>query len=240
MYGIILCEGETDAILISYYLHKTLTYSYVKKSPANLPALTKISKSINWYRGDHDNYIAICPIGGADFMKAVKEVIRYNKAADEDDVFQKVVLVMDNDDESVCDSVKEIGKALFCKRELSAGNWESFAYDNDFAQHIGGEIACILQPNDEHGALETFVLQALSQDDEEVENAVRQVKEFVGGFQSKRYLRHRRDRVKAHLSVSLAVMCPSKTFTTIDEFLKGIEWNDYLLFQKQFKLFENM
>lgn len=240
MYGIILCEGETDAILISYYLHKTLTYSFVKKAPAKLPALTNISKSINWYKGAHDNYIAICPIGGADFMKAVKEVIRYNKAADEDDVFQKLVLVMDNDDESVCDSVKEIGKTLFCKRELSAGNWESFAYDNDFAQHICGEIACILQPNDEHGALEIFVLQALSQDDEEVENAVRQVKEFVGGFQSKRYLRHRRDRVKAHLSVSLAVMCPSKTFTTIDEFLNGIEWNDYQLYQKQFKLFDNM
>jgi hypothetical protein len=240
MYGIILCEGETDAILISYYLHNTLTYNHVKKFPARLPVLTNISKSINWYRGDHDNYIAICPIGGADFMKAVKEVIRYNKAADEDDVFQKLVLVMDNDDESVSDSVREIGKALFCKQELSAGIWASFAYDNDFAQHIGGEIACILQPNDEHGALETFVLQALSHDDEEVGNAVRQVKEFVGGFQSKRYLRHRRDRVKAHLSVSLAVMCPSKTFTTIDEFLKGIEWKDYQLFQEQFKLFENM
>ena len=240
MYGIILCEGETDAILISYYLHKTLTYSFVKKAPAKLPALTNISKSINWYKGAHDNYIAICPIGGADFMKAVQEVIRYNKAADENDVFQKMVLVMDNDDESVSASIKNLGTALACKQELSAGNWESFAYDNAFGQHISGEIACILQPNEEHGALETFVLQALSQDDEEMENAVRQVKEFVGGFRSKRYLRHRRDRVKAHLSISLAVMCPSKTFTTIDEFLKGIEWKDYQLFQAQFKLFENM
>ena len=240
MYGIILCEGETDAILISYYLHKTLTYNFVKKSPANLPTLTNISKTINWYRGAHDNYIAICPIGGADFMKAVQEVIRYNKAADENDVFQKMVLVMDNDDESVSASIKDLGTALACKQELSAGRWESFVYDNDFGQHISGKIACILQPSEEHGSLETFVLQALSQDDEEMENAVRQVKEFVGGFRSKRYLRHRRDRVKAHLSVSLAVMCPSKTFTTIDEFLKGIEWKDYQLFQSQFKLFENM
>ena len=240
MYGIILCEGETDAILISYYLHNTLTYNHVKKFHASLPVLTNISKSINWYRGVCDNYIAICPIGGDDFMKAVQEIIRYNKAADKDDVFHKLVLVMDNDDESVTDSIKEIGKKLSCNQELSAGIWVSFAYDNDCAQHIRGDIACILQPSEEHGALETFVLQALSHGDEEVENVVSQVKDFVGGFQSNRYLRHRRDRVKAHLSVSLAVMCPSKTFTTINEFLEGIEWKDYQLFQKQFSLFESM
>ena len=39
MYAIILCEGETDAILISYYLINTLGYGYIKRLPNNMPKL---------------------------------------------------------------------------------------------------------------------------------------------------------------------------------------------------------
>ena len=33
MNNLILCEGETDAILLSYYLQRTCGWRFVKKSP---------------------------------------------------------------------------------------------------------------------------------------------------------------------------------------------------------------
>ena len=41
MNNLILCEGETDAILLSYYLQRTRGWSFTKKSPpgANIKAV---------------------------------------------------------------------------------------------------------------------------------------------------------------------------------------------------------
>ncbi len=36
MNKLILCEGETDAILLSYYLGRTCGWRYVKNSPAGV------------------------------------------------------------------------------------------------------------------------------------------------------------------------------------------------------------
>lgn len=240
MYDIILCEGETDAILISYYLQKVLKYEYMRKTIANMPMLSNVSKVINWYKNSNDRFLAICPIGGTGFLSAVQEIMRYNKGAGKSNTFNKLAVVMDYDDESVINSIKEIGKNLFCEQELSAGQWVPFKYDNDFSESVNGSIACILQPSDEHGALETFVLKALSRDDTEIENVVKQSETFVDKFRSERYLRHRRDKVKAKLSVSLSVISPDRTFTTINEFLENIEWKDYQGFQNQFSLFKKL
>lgn len=240
MYAIILCEGETDAILISYYLINTLGYGYIKRLPNNMPKLDDLSKIVNWYKDVDGKYIAICPVGGSAFQDSVIKVMDYNRYADKEKIFQKMVLVMDNDDESVSEHIKMIGKYLACRNELSAGVWETFSYVNDFSEEVYGKIACILQPADEYGALETFVLQVICENDIDATEAVNQAKVFVKSFKSKKYLQHRRDRVKANLAVSLSVMYPSRTFTTINEFLENMRWNDYQLFQKQFKLFENI
>ena len=36
MNNLILCEGETDAILLSYYLQRTCGWRFVKKSPPGI------------------------------------------------------------------------------------------------------------------------------------------------------------------------------------------------------------
>ena len=40
MNKIILCEGETDAILLSYYLGKVAGWKFCKKPPANIAGIT--------------------------------------------------------------------------------------------------------------------------------------------------------------------------------------------------------
>lgn len=45
MNNLILCEGETDAILLSYYLQRTCGWSFVKKSPPGITCARTASTS---------------------------------------------------------------------------------------------------------------------------------------------------------------------------------------------------
>lgn len=236
MFKLILCEGETDAILISYYLENTLNFRFIKENPVSAPSLNKISRIMNWYKNENEIYLAICPIGGSNFIGTVKEVDRYNKMTSGQTAFNGIILIMDNDDDTVEDNIKMIGNMLDCQKELQAGIWNKFQYVNIYNDNCLCDIACILQPNDEYGALETFVLNVISEDDTDIADAVKQVKEFVDNFKSQKYLRHRREKVKANLAISLDVMYPSKNFTPIDQFLKQQNWKQYQIFQEQFKL----
>ena len=59
MNKLILCEGKTDAILLSYYLGKTAGWKFVKKGPSGLAIQQpNDNESISWYEKD-DDYLLI-------------------------------------------------------------------------------------------------------------------------------------------------------------------------------------
>ena len=66
MNSIILCEGRTDAILLSYYLGRVYGWCYSKKPPK---AYTRIeadsNQEVNWYK-KNDDYLLIYGVGGKD------------------------------------------------------------------------------------------------------------------------------------------------------------------------------
>lgn len=64
MNKLILCEGETDAILLSYYLEKVAGWKYSKKRPIDIVKKQE-NESVNWYKKDKD-YLLICAVGGKD------------------------------------------------------------------------------------------------------------------------------------------------------------------------------
>lgn len=65
MNKLILCEGATDAILLSYYLEKVSGWKFCKE-PKNLAIKqTNSNESVNWYRKG-DDYLLICGVGGKD------------------------------------------------------------------------------------------------------------------------------------------------------------------------------
>jgi len=63
---LILCEGKTDAILISYYLAKTAGWQYSRTCPNGLDIKTnKGNEAIKCYVNNNE-YLAICSVGGKD------------------------------------------------------------------------------------------------------------------------------------------------------------------------------
>lgn len=51
MNKLILCEGKTDAILLSYYLGRVANWKFSKKGPSGLKIqASNDNESINWYK----------------------------------------------------------------------------------------------------------------------------------------------------------------------------------------------
>ena len=83
MNKIILCEGQTDAILLSYYLGKVSGWEFCRKPPKNIAIKEDtFDQSINWYEKG-DDYLLICGVGGKDkissfFTKKIKNQMSYH------------------------------------------------------------------------------------------------------------------------------------------------------------------
>lgn len=66
MNKLILCEGKTDAILLSYYLGKTAGWKFDRKGPKGLNfQRSNSNESLSWYKKG-DDYLLICGVGGKD------------------------------------------------------------------------------------------------------------------------------------------------------------------------------
>jgi len=65
MKKIILCEGKTDAILLSYFLIRRFGWEYIKGQIVGLP-INKENEVLNWYRNSKypDQELAIWGVGG--------------------------------------------------------------------------------------------------------------------------------------------------------------------------------
>ena len=148
-----------------------------------------------------------------------------------EDTSAKIAIVTDNDDNNVGNErLQEITDSI--SRSLNTDDidissirneWLHIEFENDYA--ISEFDFCyILVPWNEHGALETFMLNSLSEQSAEHEDIIKQCRGFIGNFKSDFYLKKKREKVKAELGVALSVMSPDKIFTTMNELISSVNW----------------
>ena len=108
MNKLILCEGKTDAILLSYYLGCVQHWTPCKRGPKNfrISVDEKSGESAYWYQRGEDRLL-ICGVGGKDrFGGFFADKIR--AAILDAQVFSKVALVTDRDDRQEEDITAEV------------------------------------------------------------------------------------------------------------------------------------
>jgi len=111
MNKIILCEGETDAILLSYFLDKVSGWKFCKKPPIEIAIKgDSFEHSINWYMKDNDRLL-ICGVGGKDKMSSFfkDKVLRPIVDAG---AFSRIALVLDRDNKEI-ESIESHASHLF-------------------------------------------------------------------------------------------------------------------------------
>lgn len=239
MNKLILCEGETDAILLSYYLQRTCGWTFSKRAPAgvNIKAEKIHGESANWYQKDED-HLLICAVGSKDrFQCFFEEKIAQPLQTSGTAVFSKIALIIDHDDDPEEKIVRRVRKELpLIARNARHNAWTAHNYKNGYGETQQLDFLLLIIPGDQEGALESLLLDVISEDPYD-KNIVEKSKVFVDGLASEasRYIGKRRLVLKARLGVTWAIQSPQKVFQFIDEQLRSTPWEKSEVLWKTFE-----
>lgn len=236
MRTLVMCEGKTDAVLISYLLTNVSKWTPVrnKKIPHQISYNEKHGEYIYWYKRDK-KYLMIASVGGKDkfgsFYNDKIKQIQVNEIIDK--LFTNVVCVIDRDNEST----EEIIKNLNDQTGLSLKNdeWVKNAFNNNFKQDLEINVGSIIIPNDKSGALEKVLINGMAE--MEHESLINEAKSYIEKCkETGNYLKKTRDTPKAHLGSVFAILSPEKVFSFIDEMINDINWEESKEVIDQYKM----
>ena len=96
-------------------------------------------------------------------------------------------------------------------------------------------------PREHAGALENIMLSAISEDPYD-RNIVDKTASFVQQIrrEADKYISTERLQLKAHLGVTWAVQFPEKVFSTIDEQINSVRWEEYKTLEKCFGILNEL
>lgn len=241
MNSVVLCEGGTDAILLSYYLNKVSGWEFSKKAPEHIDIKqSEFDQSINWYKRGDDRLL-ICGVGGKDKMSSFfNEKILSPMIKSE--AFSKIILILDRDDKTI-ESIESHSSHLFIPivTEMKNDCWIDNNYCDAFGIKRTVSSLLIVVPTKHQGALETLMLDAIAEDPYDAA-IVKDAGDFVDRMQksASRYIPNNRMRLKAHLGVTWAVQFPEKVFKLIDEQIQSVPWENYEVLRKCFHQLESI
>ena len=128
---------------------------------------------------------------------------------------------------------------LLCVYEYSsiskANEWIDIVQKNGFGEEITIRILPLVIPFNTTGALETFLLQAIAEQDEYDREIIEKGEEFVENVDpEQRYLNKRRYVTKAKFDVYFSVRTAVDQFIDRRNILKDVQWENYVLIQNDF------
>lgn len=241
MNKLILCEGETDAILLSYYLGKVADWKFCKKAPKNLEIQRRNgNETVNWYRKGED-YLLICGVGGKDNFGNFFET-RIKKPIVATNAFEKIAIVTDRDDKTVddiCEALLSSMGDFFA--DIQDRVWCNNSYQDAFGMEKTVELLLVVIPKEHLGALETVMLDAISEEPYD-KNIVDKAAEFVQQMRTEagKYIWSDRLQLKAHLGVTWAIQFPEKVFSMVNEQINNVQWEKYKVLRECFGILEEI
>ena len=170
--------------------------------------------------------MGIWAVGGNDFSSALQLIMEIEMI---EHTIDRVVVITDHDDvnaeEDRSFKLRDIVKNKLCLENDINKVWKNNSWiDIEFRNSLGKyiiNICYLLVPIEKEGALETFMLDALCENEKEKEKVISQVREFLNGFTSEKYLQKRREKIKSELGVAISIMNPDRVFTTMNELLES-------------------
>ena len=227
MNGLIMCEGKSDAVLLGYYLSKTSKWRSVKKSSSRKFTFNNLEKNQyahEFIRGN--DVLSIFAVGGKDnfsnaFQNLVVPYLIHLPVR-----FDKIAIVSDRD-AGKTDDIMLTHKSYFASLgiDLSENSWVESSFMDSFREEVTMQTLALILPADQQGALETVLLEAISEDEYD-KIIVDKSKSFIDcvRHEADKYICTDRLKLKAYLSTVFAVMSPDKVFDFLDELLRNVKW----------------
>jgi len=241
MRSVIVCEGSTDFALIQYFMRT----AYLWQDCSEDKILQHNSKfNIARTLEKNNNYLTIAGVGGCqNIISRVSFLLKRNcKSPDSKDAFQKMVIVIDRDEidteEKFTKQLQDCFDSYDIERQadIKHNEWQKCHYVNSRKEKIEMLFLVLIIPFEETGALETFLLNAVSKKDSYDAQIISECNTFVERIDpQKKYLHQRRYITKAKFDVYFSIRTPLGQFVERQDILKNVPWEDYAEIQTSFK-----
>lgn len=244
MNRLILCEGKTDAILLGYYLMKTAGWKFAMSAPTGLAIKAREqNENVAWYKMG-DEMLVICAAGGKDnFVRFFsRDIQRAILNSSNEDPFPRLILVTDRDQREIEEIERDIAQNLApFFFEAKNRTWKTNRCTDTFGMKKSIETLLLVIPAEHQGALETVMLDAISEDPYD-KNIVERCVAFVETVrpEADRYIATDRLQQKANLSAVWAIQSPEKAFDFIDAQIKSVQWEKYEALRTCFGILEDI
>lgn len=248
MNVIILCEGETDQIILSEYFCHMYGFQYVRQN--------KRDKGFHWPTGcryiHNDVSLDIVYVGGNQFSEFIEKILTINRM-NSGFSYSHVAVISDHDSDKEIQErwhniAETISTACHCDFQIAENHWIEQVQQLDFDESIAVHYLFLSIPLESDGALETFLLNAMENEPGNVFLS-QQSKQFVKDIIEKKttlsaeecnpkYLAKRRTQIKAPLAVFFALAWPDRAFADAKALLQKVPWAKYEQIQTSFRAFE--
>ena len=246
MNSIILCEGETDQIVLSEYFCHMYGFRFLRGAK-NKPFG---NAECRYTRGA--DRLDIVYVAGNNFSEYVQKVLKINQL-NTGNTYTHMAIVSDHDsDEEIQQRwqgiAEVISTACGCAFHIQENQWLNLEQPSAFGESLPLECLFLSIPLTGEGALETFLLNAI---ENEPGNSflAQESKRFVDDLIKRKgslsddewnpaFLKSRRMQVKAPLGVFFGAAWPDRAFNDAREMFKRIPWQKYRQIQTSFQVFD--
>ena len=220
MKSIILCEGITDRTLLQYYLEKVYHWEYERTESGFL------QERIRDYQGmkNHDDRLLLANCGGCSkILPAFEKIVERNRLSAGNESYENIVIITDRDEAGTEESVIQQTEQILAEQEITLwtsmenAKWVSGTYQDGSGHVREMRILLLVIPFEETGAMETFLLQAISRQDP-----------------------YNKYKIKAEFDVYFSVRTSSTQFGERKNILKNVPWEQYTLIQTSFQKLEEL
>lgn len=236
----IFCEGTTDLLLLQFILQ--YQYGWIYKDFEEEPSSGRLLKR-RLFRGNEILEIISC--GGIDNipkeMKKMEDLIE--NATRKEEVWSHLIVMIDQDTLKTKEEfIKKINAQLKADCSLLRMNqWNCWEIENAVLgkQRLHCYIKCI--PEEESGAIETVMLEALDTDEIE-HDLIRQSIDFIEDISRRqsRYLQKKSRISKAVFNSYFSIRAPEEKYDERAKILKAYQWKENRILEEEFSFLQDI
>ena len=263
MKSVIICEGKSDSIFLSYYLSSLYNWKSVdckdgkewlrrndNKQRLNTFVDFSDKPACYWYYRDDDNILGIYPVkSNSNIDKGIDQIFNINLISNSTAI-DKMVILTDRDDENVEKRIYSLLSTKLHERNVTiSGNIRNNEWIRTFYNKNGEtkefDILLLIIPFETTGTIENFLLDCLSKRNSGEQNLVDLCDNFIEvalkeDYIKSTYLSTRGIIPKAKFSAYFSITSPNRTFDAGDKILKSIPWEEYTHTQQTFQLLSQL
>ena len=238
MRSVILCEGSTDFVLLQHFMRRTYQWEYKSNKQINIAGQSARECTLQ----KDDNTVSIIGCGGCNrLIPCLNYELMLNSVSALGEANDKIVIITDRDEvlteQEFSEQIEYQIKVYNGKYSglITNNEWMEFSFINGYGDELKTKLLMLVIPFEETGAMETFLLNAIAEQDEYDKYIINQCNAFVDNVDNQRkYLNKRRYITKAKFDVYFSVRTSAEQFNERRNIIKNVAWEKYPLIQNSF------